>query len=89
MRVELGGAGSLEVTRRSGNGRPHMAVMCEREGVSAEVRKLEENTPFGKYASAAWAEWTERGAGGLWGVAGRRGRGWAELAKIRRKFLFE
>jgi hypothetical protein len=55
-------------------GGPHMAVTCEREGVSARVRKVEENTPFGKYANAAWAE---RGAGGLWGIAGRRGRGGA------------
>jgi hypothetical protein len=67
-------------------GGPHMAVTCEREGVSAGVRKVEENTPFGKYANAAWAEW---GAGGLWGVAGRCGRGWARWAKIRRKFLFK
>jgi hypothetical protein len=63
-------------------GGPHMAVTCEREGVSAGVRKVEENTPFGKYANAAWAEWAEQGAGGLWGVAGRPGRGWAEWAEI-------
>jgi hypothetical protein len=33
------------------------------------VRKVEENTPFGKYANAAWAEWAkwaERTHGGLW-----------------------
>jgi hypothetical protein len=54
---------------------PHMAVTCEREGISAGVRKVEENTPFGKYANTAWAEWAERGVGGLRGVAGRRGRG--------------
>jgi hypothetical protein len=54
-----------------------MAVTCEREGVSAGVRKVEENTPFGKYANAAWAEWAERGTGGLRGVAVRRGQGWA------------
>jgi hypothetical protein len=34
-------------------GGPHMAVTCKREGVSAGVRKVEENTPFGKYANAA------------------------------------
>jgi hypothetical protein len=67
-------------------GGPHMAVTRDREGVSAGVCKVKENTPFGKYANAAWAEWAERGAGGLRGVAGWRGRGWA---KIRRKFLFE
>jgi hypothetical protein len=65
---------------------PHMVVTCEREDVSTGVRKVKENTPFGKYANAAWAEWAERGAGGLRGIAGRLGWGWAE---IRRKFLFE
>jgi hypothetical protein len=33
------------------------------------VRKVEENTPFGKYANAAWAEWAkwaERARGSLW-----------------------
>jgi hypothetical protein len=70
-------------------GGPHMAMTCERDGVSAGVRKVEESMPFGKYANAAWAEWAEQGAGGLWGIAGRRGRGWARWAKIRRKFLFE
>jgi hypothetical protein len=70
-------------------GGPHMAVTCEREDVSPGVRKVEENTPFGGYANAAWAEWAERGAGGRRGVAGRSGRGWARWAKIRRKFLFK
>jgi hypothetical protein len=40
-------------------GGSHMAVTLEREGVSARVRKVEENTPFGKYANAAWAEWAK------------------------------
>jgi hypothetical protein len=33
------------------------------------LRKLEEEAPFGKYATAAqaeWAEWAERAHGGLW-----------------------
>jgi hypothetical protein len=50
-------------------GEPHMAVMWERDGASARVRKVEENMPFGKYANAAWAEWAkwaERTRGGLW-----------------------
>jgi hypothetical protein len=68
---------------------PHMAVTCEREGVSAGVHKVKLNTPFGQYANAAWAEWAQRGAGGLRGIAGRHGRGWAGWAEIRRKFLFE
>jgi hypothetical protein len=37
-------------------GGPHMAVMREREGVSAGVPKVEENTPFGKYTNVSWAE---------------------------------
>jgi hypothetical protein len=56
-------------------GGPHMAVTCEREDISAGVRKVEGNTPFGKYANAAWAEWVERGSGGLRGIAGQRGQG--------------
>jgi hypothetical protein len=70
-------------------GGPHMAVTCERDGASAGVHKVEENTPFGKYTNTVWAEWAELGAGGLWGVAGRRGRGWAGWAEIQIKFLFE
>jgi hypothetical protein len=31
-------------------GGPHIAVTCERESVSAGVRKVKENMPFGKYA---------------------------------------
>jgi hypothetical protein len=53
-------------------GGPHMAVTWEREGVSTGVRNVEENTPFGKYANAAWAE---RDAGGLRGGAGQCGGG--------------
>jgi hypothetical protein len=34
-------------------GGPHMAVTCEREGVYAGVRKVQGNTPFGKYANVA------------------------------------
>jgi hypothetical protein len=96
--VELGGAGWPEVMgqRSAGMGKgmgltgePHMAVTCEREGVSARVHKVKEKTSVDKYANAAWAEWAEQGAGGLRGVAGRRGRGWAGWAEIRRKILFK
>jgi hypothetical protein len=38
------------------------------------MRKVEGNTPFGKYARAAWAEWAERGLGGLRGKAASTGR---------------
>jgi hypothetical protein len=60
----------------------HMAVMREREGVSAGVRKVEGNTPFGKYTNAAWPEWAERGSDGLRGVAGQRERCWAGWGEI-------
>jgi hypothetical protein len=46
-------------------GGAHMEVMSESEGVVAGMRNVEGNTPFGKYAKAAWAEWAERGPGGL------------------------
>jgi hypothetical protein len=45
------------------------------------VRKVEENTPFRKYANAAWAKWDEWGAGGLQGGAGRRGAGLGQNLK--------
>jgi hypothetical protein len=63
-------------------GGPHRAVTCEREGVSTGVRKVKGNTPFGKYANAAWAVWAEWGSSGLWGVAGQCGWGWAGWAEI-------
>jgi hypothetical protein len=69
-------------------GGPHMAVMCEREGVSAGVRKVEENTPFRKYANAAWAEWVERGADGLRGRAGQRGAGLGQMGQNPKKIPF-
>jgi hypothetical protein len=69
-------------------GGPHMAVMCEREGISVGVRKVEENTPFGKYANAAWAEWAERGAGGLQGGAGQRGAGQGRMGQNLKKIPF-
>ncbi len=59
----------------------HVVVTAE-EGVVAGLRKLEEETPFGKYAKAAQAEWAERVHGGLRGEAGRHGRGWAGWAEI-------
>jgi hypothetical protein len=68
--------------RQRSTGGPHMAMTCDRERVSTGVRKVEVNTPFGKYANAAWVEWAERGADILRGVAGRRGRGWAGWAEI-------
>jgi hypothetical protein len=37
------------------------------------MRKVEGNTPFGKYAKAAWAEWAERGPSGLRGKAASTG----------------
>jgi hypothetical protein len=48
---------------------PHGSDVREREGLSARVCKVEENTPFGKYANAAWAEWAkwiEQVHGGPW-----------------------
>jgi hypothetical protein len=52
------------------------------------VRKVEENTPFGKYANAAGAEWAERGAGGLWGGSGQRGAGLGRMGRNPKKIPF-
>jgi hypothetical protein len=37
------------------------------------MRKVKGNTPFGKYAKAARAEWAKRGPGGLQGKVGNTG----------------
>jgi hypothetical protein len=83
LRLEVGWHGVAEGKKGDGADRraPHGSDVRERS-VSAGVCKVEGNTPFGKYANAAWAEWAERGSGGRWGVAGQRGRGWAGYAKI-------
>jgi hypothetical protein len=52
------------------------------------VRKVKENTPFGKYANAGWAEWAERGAGGLQGRAGQRKAGLGRMGRNPKKFPF-
>jgi hypothetical protein len=65
-----------------------MAVTWERESIYAGVRKVEENTPFRKYANAAWAEWAERGAGVLWGRAGQRGAWLGRMGQNPKKIPF-
>jgi hypothetical protein len=45
------------------------------------LRKLKEEAPFGKYATAAQAEWAERAHGGLWAKLLGLGR----LGQNRRK----
>jgi hypothetical protein len=47
-------------------GGPHMAVMCDREGVSAGVRKVEGKTPFGKYANVDSLGLCPVDSGSLW-----------------------
>jgi hypothetical protein len=69
-------------------GRPHMAVTWEREGVSAGVRNVEENTPFRKYANAGWVDWAERGTGSLRGRAGQRGVGLGRMGRNPKKIPF-
>jgi hypothetical protein len=54
-------------------------VVTEGEGVVAGLRKLEEETSFGKYANAAQAGMGRERARGLRGTGGRgRWAGWAE-----------
>jgi hypothetical protein len=67
---------------------PHFGGVRERQGVSTGVRNVEENTPFKKYANAAWAEWAERGAGGLRGRAGQRGAGLGRMGRNLKKISF-
>jgi hypothetical protein len=77
----------------------HVAVI-EGEGVVAELRKLEEETAFGKYANAAQAGMGRARTRGLWGKGGAGGAGWAERpggpagrwadwAECRGKILFK
>jgi hypothetical protein len=52
------------------------------------VRKVEENTPFRKYANAAWAEWAEQEPGGLQGGVGQRGAGLGRMGQNPKKIPF-
>jgi hypothetical protein len=52
------------------------------------LHKLEEEAPFGKYAKAAQAEWTERAHGGLQAKQPVAARGWAGWAGIGEKKWF-
>jgi hypothetical protein len=58
-------------------GGAHLAVI-EGEGVVAGLRKLEEETAFGKYAKAAQAGMGRARARGLREKRGAGGAGWAE-----------
>jgi hypothetical protein len=53
-------------------------AVTEGEGVIAGLRKLEEETAFGKYANAAQAGMGRARARSLWGKGGAGGAGWAE-----------
>jgi hypothetical protein len=92
-----GSAGVGETTKPTGGTR---VVVTEGEGVVAGVRKLEEETTFGKYAKAAQAgmgrarAWPAGEKGGPVGLAGRRGRmGWLAAGpigpKVKEKFFSE
>jgi hypothetical protein len=64
--------------------------VTEEEGVIAGLRKLEEETAFGKYAKAAQAGMGRAHArGGLLCRAGQHGRGWAGWAEFWVKILFK
>jgi hypothetical protein len=74
-----GSAGAGETMKLTGGAR---VVVTEGEGVVAGVRKLEEETAFGKYAKAAQAgmgrarAWPAGEKGGRWGWLGGEA-GWA------------
>jgi hypothetical protein len=61
--------GRLEEGDKADGQGPHGSDMREREGVIAEMHKLEGKMPFGEYAKAAQAEWGECEHGGLLGEA--------------------
>jgi hypothetical protein len=71
-------------------------AVTEGEGVIAGLRKLEEETAFGKYSKAAQAGMGGvhahglREKGGVVGLAGLRGRmgRWADWAESEGKILF-
>jgi hypothetical protein len=64
-----------ETTKLTGGA--HVAV-TEGEGVIVRLRKLEEETAFGKYAKAAQARMGRACACGLREKGGAGGAGWAE-----------
>jgi hypothetical protein len=75
-----GSAGAGETTKPTGGAR---VAVTEGEGVVAGLRKLEEETAFGKYAKATQAGmgrararglWEKGGAVGLVRLRGRMGR---------------
>jgi hypothetical protein len=93
-----GSASTGEMTKPTGGAR---VAVTEGEGVIAGLRKLEEETAFGKYAKAAQAGWAEcaraaygRKRGRSVGLAGLRGR-MGRLAagpigpKVKEKFFSE
>jgi hypothetical protein len=76
----FGSADVGETTKLTGGAR---VVVTEEEGVVAGLRKLEEETAFGKYAKAAQAGMGRAHArGGLRCGAGQHGRGWAGWAEF-------
>jgi hypothetical protein len=78
--VCFGLADAGETTKLTGGA--HVAVTGE-EGVVAGLRKLEEETTFGKYVKAAQAGMGRaRARGSLWCGAGQHGRGWPGWAKF-------
>jgi hypothetical protein len=71
----LGSVGAGETTKLTGGAR---VAVTEGEGVVAGLRKLKEETAFGKYAKAAQAGMGRPCARGLREKRGAGGAGWAE-----------
>jgi hypothetical protein len=72
---EARGSGAGEMMKLTGGAR---VVVTEGEGVVAGLRKLEEETAFGKYAKAAQAGMGRARAHGMREKRGGGGTGWAE-----------
>jgi hypothetical protein len=76
----FGSTDAGETTKLTGGAR---VAVTEEEGVVAGLRKLKEETAFGKYAKAALAGMDrEYARGGLRCGAGQHGRGWAGWAEF-------
>jgi hypothetical protein len=74
-KFQSGSAGTGETTKPTAGAR---VAVTEGEGVVVGLRKLEEETAFGKYAKAAQAGMGQARARGLREKRGGGGAGWAE-----------
>jgi hypothetical protein len=83
--TEIGRRGEGDEGDRWG---PHGSDVRERDGVVAGMHKVEGNTPFGKYAKAAQAEWAECRHDGLRGKSGPTRARLGRMGRNLKRILF-